>query len=268
MAGGLFAMDRKYFFELGAYDLGMDIWGCENLELSFRIWMCGGVLEINTCSTIAHVYRKTFPYSSKPNIGTKNGRRLAEVWLDDSKEFFYQVSPKAKYVDMGDISDRLALKERLQCNSFRWYLDNVNPEMEIPSRDYAAHGEIRNMENKKRCIDNLGGFSPPQRIGMYDCHGEGGSQYWQLKKTTDELKQTQHMETCLDAWTNDKIQLGDCHGQKGNQKWRMSKTGEIKSGGKCLTHDNTFLLLRDCDGSAIQRWQWSQINYNNYILDD
>ena len=32
------------------------------------------------------------------------------------------------------------------------------------------------MENKKRCIDNLGGFSPPQRIGMYDCHGEGGSQ--------------------------------------------------------------------------------------------
>ena len=48
-------------------------------------------------------------------------------------------------------------------------------------------------------------------------------QYWQLKKTTDELKQTQHMETCLDAWTNDKIQLGDCHGQKGNQKWRMSK---------------------------------------------
>ena len=37
MAGGLFAMDRKYFFESGAYDRELTYWGGENVEMSFRV---------------------------------------------------------------------------------------------------------------------------------------------------------------------------------------------------------------------------------------
>ena len=37
MAGGLFAIERKYFFYSGAYDRQLTYWGGENVEMSFRV---------------------------------------------------------------------------------------------------------------------------------------------------------------------------------------------------------------------------------------
>lgn len=35
--GCAFALDREFFYEIGSYDTGMDIWGSENVEMAFRV---------------------------------------------------------------------------------------------------------------------------------------------------------------------------------------------------------------------------------------
>ena len=47
MAGGLFMIERNYFYEFGAYDNGMDIWGAENIELSLRVINMNFLSKVN-----------------------------------------------------------------------------------------------------------------------------------------------------------------------------------------------------------------------------
>ncbi|XP_058579726.1 inactive polypeptide N-acetylgalactosaminyltransferase-like protein 5 [Neofelis nebulosa] len=131
MAGGIFAINRHYFHEIGQYDKGMNLWGAENLELSLRIWMCGGQLFVLPCSRVGHMSKQRFP--NQPEFAeamTYNSLRLAHVWLDEYKEQFFLRRPGLKSVAYGNISERVELRKRLGCRSFQWYLDNVFPELE------------------------------------------------------------------------------------------------------------------------------------------
>lgn len=40
-----------------------------------------------------------------------------------------------KATDPGDVSSRIALRKELNCKSFKWYVDNIYPEMDFPNNN-------------------------------------------------------------------------------------------------------------------------------------
>ncbi|KAL5240914.1 hypothetical protein ACI65C_008324 [Semiaphis heraclei] len=263
MAGGLFAIDKKFFERLGTYDSGFDIWGGENLELSFKTWMCGGTLEIVPCSHVGHIFRKRSPYKWRTgvNVLKKNSIRLAEVWMDDYAKYYYERIGN-DLGDYGDITSRKELRRKLKCKSFKWYLENIYPELFIPG-DAVASGEVRNLGyGNKTCLD-----SPARKTdlnkpaGLYPCHKMGGNQYWMLSK----IGEIRRDESCLDYAGSDVI-LYPCHGSKGNQYWNYDhRTKQLRHGSsrKCLSINSTKdkLLMEDCD-LKMSRQMWLFENFN------
>jgi len=126
MSGSIFAVWREWWLESGTYDVGMDESGGESLEMSLRIWTCGGSIETMGCS---HIYDLSRAESPSVHVAAKNTKRTVSVWLDEYSDLYFQANPYMRSVDAGNVSDRVALRTNLQCEPFQWYLDNVYPEM-------------------------------------------------------------------------------------------------------------------------------------------
>ncbi|CAL1675983.1 unnamed protein product [Lasius platythorax] len=276
MAGGLFAIDRKYFWEIGSYDDKMDGWGGENLEMSFRIWQCGGTLEIIPCSRVGHIFRNFHPYKFPNDKDTHgiNTARLAFVWMDGYKRLFllhrseFKDNPKL----FGNISERLELRKRLKCKSFKWYLDNIYPEKFIPDENAVAYGRVR-LRSKQLCLDNLQHEEDkPYNLGLYSCHTKlYPSQFFSLSNSGELRKE----ETCgiiLDE--NQKphaqIQMTECNSENGGKDWILTNDGRIihVESGLCLDgtglHSDENVRATSCANAPGQFWKFDF--YNNKML--
>ncbi|CAI2349101.1 unnamed protein product [Caenorhabditis sp. 36 PRJEB53466] len=182
MAGGLLAANREYFFEVGGYDEEMDIWGGENLVISFRNWMCGGSIEFIPCSHVGHIFRAGHPYNmtgrnNNKDVHGTNSKRLAEVWMDDYKRLYYMHREDLRTKDVGDLSARKALRERLNCKPFKWYLENVAKGKFVMDEDVLAYGALHTIvDNTRMCTDTLQRDEKmAQLLGVFHCQGKGSS---------------------------------------------------------------------------------------------
>ena len=102
-----------------------------------------------------HPSRPFHPYFIPHDSHGINTARMAEVWMDDYKRFFYMHRNDLLKADIGDLSERRAIVDRLKCHSFKWFLDNVYPHKFILDEMSIAWGRVRSRGRGDICIDHL-----------------------------------------------------------------------------------------------------------------
>nr|XP_031297956.1 polypeptide N-acetylgalactosaminyltransferase-like 6 isoform X2 [Camelus dromedarius] len=277
MAGGLFAVDRKWFWELGGYDPGLEIWGGEQYEISFKVWMCGGEMFDVPCSRVGHIYRKYVPY--KVPSGTslaRNLKRVAETWMDEFAEFVYQRRPEYRHLSTGDLSAQKELRRQLQCKDFKWFMAAVAwdvpkyyPPVEPRPRPW---GGLRNVA-ANLCVDSKHGATGTE-LRLDVCVKDGSERTWSHEQLftfgwREDIRPGEPLHTrkfCFDAISHSSaVTLYDCHGMKGNQLWGHRKDRTLfhpvsNSCMDCNPAEKKIFMAR-CDPlSETQQWIFEHIN--------
>ncbi|XP_033950789.1 N-acetylgalactosaminyltransferase 7 isoform X1 [Pseudochaenichthys georgianus] len=268
MAGGLFAIERDFFFELGLYDPGLQIWGGENFEISYKIWQCGGKLLFVPCSRVGHIYRLPGWQGNPPpaHVGSsptlKNYVRVVEVWWDEYKDYFYASRPETLTLAYGDISELKRFREDHRCKSFKWFMEEIAYDIPmhypLPPKN-VEWGEIRGYETSY-CIDSMG-HTNGGNVEIGPCHRMGGNQLFRV----NEADQLMQYDQCLTRGSdNTAVIITHCD-QKQHTEWKYFKDlhrfTHVPTG-KCLDRSDLLhkVFISDCDNSkTTQKWEMNNI---------
>ncbi|XP_062333959.1 N-acetylgalactosaminyltransferase 7 isoform X2 [Osmerus eperlanus] len=268
MAGGLFAIERDFFFELGLYDPGLQIWGGENFEISYKIWQCGGKLLFVPCSRVGHIYRLQGWQGNPPpaHVGSsptlKNYVRVVEVWWDEYKDYFYASRPETLTLAYGDISELRKFREEHRCKSFKWFMEEIAYDIPqhypLPPKN-VEWGEIRGYETSY-CIDSMG-HTNGGNVEIGPCHRMGGNQLFRI----NEANQLMQYDQCMTRGPGSSAVIVTHCNMNEYTEWRYFKDLHrftYVPTGQCLDRSDVLhkVFISDCDTSkTTQHWEMNNI---------
>ncbi|KAJ8932385.1 hypothetical protein NQ314_014696 [Rhamnusium bicolor] len=223
------------------------------------------------CSRVGHIFRDFHPYSFPNNKDTHgiNTARLAHVWMDDYKRFFFMHQPGLENNPIvGDLTHRKQLRQKLRCKSFKWYLDNVYPEKFVLDENVFGYGQVRT--EFEMCLDDLQlAEDKVGPLGLYQCHPYlAMSQYFSISRKGELRKEN----FCAEVFNERDVQLTECHGHKREQYWVLHRNGTIfsPSTNKCLSSEGVDsgkgLRVHNCRNNVYQRWKFDHVNMTAVVV--
>jgi glycosyltransferase involved in cell wall biosynthesis len=232
LSGGVLAVARETWFSFGELDPQFEEWGGENLELSFRVWLCGGEIRLARESIIGHAYREELPYEVDARAVDRNYVRVVETWMDDYGAKVYSSGLPREHVD---VEARLALRQRLKCNAFSSWVHRFNSILVLRKMVVPSVFEIRTA-NGRACLtagDDSHLFAVP-------CKGLP-EQRWTYVYG-DHMRNVA-FNTCIDAASAayQRPLLYRCLERNRNQQW-VQRASRIAWGHLCLTRGVDFEL--------------------------
>jgi polypeptide N-acetylgalactosaminyltransferase len=259
--------------------------------------MCGGEMYMVPCSHFGHMFRSENPTFKNPrpyDYITRNYKRVIEVWMDEYKHYVYERDPQTWALDAGLLLRQHALREKLQCKSFKWYLDNVAPEIlqkfPVKGAPWFARGWVRNLGAKTLCIDTM---NEDHMIGLYPCDGTRVHPNYNQRFELSFYRDIAHYGTLeadciqpLERRPGARLIKSECTQKQGEQFWKYERVSgfselleQIKTisfqfqttkmlwndvnGDFCMECSpiKQTLFLNRCNASNVfQKWEWGALN--------
>ena len=147
MTGDAFVADKNFLESIGSYDDGMKTGNGETLELSLRTWMCGGKIQVVSCSRIA-VTESLLP---QPIDNPGNFHRIIDLWFEtDHQRLIDQHTKFEEYVrSTTEVESARIRKQNIkkiaECKDMRWYLSNPGKNIVQASPDVYSLGKLKNV---------------------------------------------------------------------------------------------------------------------------